>query len=75
MQTHKIKAFIPYAALEPLGISLLKAGQTDLAGLCISYDAEICAIYDRQAPNFGVSVEVDPIGRKISTEVVAVNKM
>lgn len=50
MQNHKVKVAIPYAALEPLGVSLLKAGQVDLAGICVLFDAQITAIYDRQAP-------------------------
>ena len=43
MQNHKVKVAIPYAALEPLGVSLLKAGQVDLAGICVLFDAQITA--------------------------------
>ena len=75
MQNHKIKIAIPYAALEPLSISLLKSGQVVLAGVCVLFDAQIAAIYDRQAPNYGVSAEVDPESKKITAEVVALNAM
>lgn len=75
MQNHKVKVVIPYAALEPLGISLLKSGQVDLAGICVLFDAQILAIYDRQAPNYGVSAEIDPDTKKITAEVVSFHPM
>ena len=75
MQNHKVKVAIPYAALEPLGISLLKAGQVDLAGICVLFDAQIVAIYDRQAPNYGVSAEIDPATTNITAEVVSLHTM
>lgn len=75
MQNHKVKVAIPYAALEPLGISLLEAGQVDLASICVLFDTQIVAIYDRQAPNYGVSAEIDPDTKKITAEVVSLNMM
>ena len=72
MQNHKVKVVIPYAALEPLGISLLKSGQVDLAGICVLFDAQIVG---RQAPNYGVSAEIDPDTKKITAEVVSFHPM
>lgn len=37
--------------------------------------AQIVAIYDRQAPNYGVSAEIDPDTKKITAEVVSLNMM
>ena len=70
MQKHKISASIPYGALEPLAVSLLKSGQTDLAGMCVMFDAQIAAMFDRQAPNYGLSVTIDPAEQVISAEIV-----
>ena len=70
MQKHKIDVSIPYAALEPLAVSLLKSGQIDLAGMCVMFDAQISALFDRQAPNYGLAVTIDPAEQVVSAEVV-----
>ena len=63
MQNHKVKVAIPYAALEPLGVSLLQAGQVDLAGICVLFDAQIAAIRTQyQDIVFDTNLEVRTFG-------------
>lgn len=75
MQNHKVKIVIPYAALEPLGKMFFDAGEIEIAGILVLFDAQIAAIYDRQAPDYGVLAYVDTASHEMTANVCAMNKM